>query len=83
MKSVFRSARSLASSSTPPNRAYLWTTRSGPASAMAVDNDDSSEDESSVEVPTTASQPRPIPRSVSLFQTSFLGLWPNTSLTYI
>ncbi|KAI3799062.1 hypothetical protein L1987_34352 [Smallanthus sonchifolius] len=60
----FTSARSLAASSTPPHRACPWTTRSGPASAMAVDKDDSSEDESSVEIPKTASQPRPIPRSV-------------------
>ncbi|KAL4577369.1 hypothetical protein LXL04_013478 [Taraxacum kok-saghyz] len=60
----YMSARSLVGSSTPPNRSYLWTARSGPASAMAVDNDDSSEDESSVEIPKTASQPRPIPRSV-------------------
>ncbi|XP_076886475.1 uncharacterized protein LOC143536349 [Bidens hawaiensis] len=63
----FTSARSLAASSTPPNRACPWTTRSGPASAMAVDDDESSEDESSVRVPKIkiASQPKPIPRSVS------------------
>ncbi|KAI3722538.1 hypothetical protein L2E82_33577 [Cichorium intybus] len=60
----FMSARSLAGSSTPPNRTYMWTTRSGPPSAMAADNDDSSEDESSFELPKTASKPRPIPRSV-------------------
>ncbi|XP_071708387.1 vacuolar lysine transporter YPQ1-like [Rutidosis leptorrhynchoides] len=60
----FTSARSLAGSSTPPNSNYLWTTRSGPASAMAAENDDSSEDESFVEIPKTAAQPRPIPRSV-------------------
>ncbi|GKA83116.1 hypothetical protein Tco_0789864 [Tanacetum coccineum] len=46
-------ARSLVGSSTPPNRAYIWIARSGPASAMAVDNDDSSEDESSIEIPQT------------------------------
>ncbi|KAM0006638.1 hypothetical protein Hdeb2414_s0167g00820911 [Helianthus debilis subsp. tardiflorus] len=62
----FTSARSLAASSTPPNRACPWKARSGPASAMAVDSDDSSEDESSVQIPKTktASQPKPIPRSV-------------------
>ncbi|GJQ93582.1 probable vacuolar amino acid transporter YPQ1 [Tanacetum coccineum] len=58
----FTSARSLAGSSTPPNRTYLWTARSGPASAMAVDNDDSSEDESSIEIPKTS--PRPMSRSL-------------------
>lgn len=62
----------MAGSSTPPNIGYLWTTRSGPASAMAMaaaadeDDDHSSEDESSLEIPAkTTSQPRPIPRSVS------------------
>ncbi|KVI09038.1 Cystinosin/ERS1p repeat-containing protein, partial [Cynara cardunculus var. scolymus] len=60
----YMSARSMAGSSTPPFRGCLWTTRSGPASAMAAENDSSSEDESSVEIPKTASQPRPIPRSV-------------------
>nr|XP_043631640.1 probable vacuolar amino acid transporter YPQ3 [Erigeron canadensis] len=60
----FTSARSLAGSSTPPNRSYLWTTRSGPALALAAHDDDSSEDESTVEIPKNASQPRPIPRSV-------------------
>ncbi|GJU87433.1 symplekin isoform X1, partial [Tanacetum coccineum] len=56
------SARSLAGSSTPPNRAYLWIPRSGPTSAMAVNNDDSSEDESSIEIPKTS--PRPMPHSI-------------------
>ncbi|KAI3678872.1 hypothetical protein L6452_38176 [Arctium lappa] len=44
-------------SSTLAIRGCLWTTRSGPASVMAVENDYSSEDESSVELPKTASQP--------------------------
>ncbi|KAI7744161.1 hypothetical protein M8C21_020779 [Ambrosia artemisiifolia] len=72
----FTSARSMAASSTPPNRACPWTTRSGPASAMAVDSDDSSEDESSVQIPKTktASQPKPIPRSVGY------GAFLSTSL---
>ncbi|KAJ0934724.1 putative ionotropic glutamate receptor [Helianthus annuus] len=58
------SARSLAASSTSPNRACPWKARSGPASAMAVDSDDSSEDESSAQIPKTVSQTKPIPRSV-------------------
>ncbi|CAI9290563.1 unnamed protein product [Lactuca saligna] len=67
----YMSARSLAGSSTPPNRSYLWTTRSSPTSAMAMAiaadeyHDHSSEDESSLDIPAkTTSQPRPIPRSV-------------------
>ncbi|KAJ9562223.1 hypothetical protein OSB04_007383 [Centaurea solstitialis] len=60
----FTSARSMAGSATPPNRSYLWTTRSGPASAMAGEDDSSSEDESSVQIPKpAATQPKPIPRS--------------------
>ncbi|XP_023736229.1 uncharacterized protein LOC111884131 [Lactuca sativa] len=59
----FTSARSMAGSATPPNRSYLWTTRSGPASAMAADDDSSSEDESSVQIPKPTTQPKPIPRS--------------------
>ena len=55
----------MAGSSTPPIRSCLWTTRSGPASTMAAENYDSSEDESSIEIPKPASLPRPIPRSVS------------------
>ncbi|XP_076953943.1 vacuolar lysine transporter YPQ1-like [Bidens hawaiensis] len=59
----FTSARSMAGSATPPNRSYLWTPRSGPASAMAADHDSSSEDESSVQIPKPATLPKPIPRS--------------------
>nr|XP_043616647.1 probable vacuolar amino acid transporter YPQ3 [Erigeron canadensis] len=59
----FTSARSMAGSATPPNRSYLWPTRSGPASAMGGDDDSSSEDESSVQIPKPATQPKPIPRS--------------------
>ncbi|KAL7615547.1 hypothetical protein Lser_V15G02481 [Lactuca serriola] len=78
-------ARSLVGSSTPPNRGYLWTTRSGPASTMAMaaaaaddeDDDHSSEDESSLEIPAkTTSQPRPIPRSVGY------GAFLATSLNF-
>ncbi|XP_023732847.2 uncharacterized protein LOC111880658 [Lactuca sativa] len=67
----YMSARSLVGSSTPPNKGYLWTTRSGPASSMGMaaaadeDDDHSSKDESSLEIPAkTTSQPRSIPRSV-------------------
>ncbi|XP_076915532.1 vacuolar histidine transporter YPQ3-like [Bidens hawaiensis] len=60
----FTSARSMAGSATPPNRSYLWTPRSGPASAMVVEDDSSSEDESAVQIPKSATQPKPIPRSV-------------------
>uniref|UniRef100_A0A5B6YIQ5 Putative vacuolar amino acid transporter YPQ1 isoform X1 n=1 Tax=Davidia involucrata TaxID=16924 RepID=A0A5B6YIQ5_DAVIN len=59
----YTSARSLASSSTPPIGSYLRSARSGP-SAMGLDNDSSSEDES-IHFPSNKSvgQPRPIPRS--------------------
>ncbi|KAI3777060.1 hypothetical protein L1987_46854 [Smallanthus sonchifolius] len=60
---IFTSARSMAGSATPPNRSYLWTPSSGPASAMVADDDSSSEDESSVHIPKPATQPKPIPRS--------------------
>ncbi|XP_076885710.1 vacuolar lysine transporter YPQ1-like [Bidens hawaiensis] len=59
----FTSARSMAGSATPPNRSYLWTPRSGPASAMVADDDSSSDDESSIRIPNPATQPKPIPRS--------------------
>ncbi|GKE75520.1 hypothetical protein Tco_1537561, partial [Tanacetum coccineum] len=59
----FTSARSLAGSATPPIRSYLWTPRSGPASAMVRDDDSSSDEESSVQIPKPTTQPKPIPRS--------------------
>ncbi|XP_076925104.1 vacuolar arginine/histidine antiporter YPQ2-like [Bidens hawaiensis] len=59
----FTSARSMAGSATPPNRSYLRTPRSGPASAMVADDELSFEDESSVWIPNPATQPKPIPRS--------------------
>ena len=63
----YRSARSMAGSGTPPFRTYMRAARSGP-SAMTMDSDSSSEDEST---PVTSNknsvtQSRPIPRSVSL-----------------
>ncbi|XP_050123859.1 probable vacuolar amino acid transporter YPQ1 isoform X2 [Malus sylvestris] len=59
----YTSARSLAGSGTPPFRTYMRAARSGP-SAMTIDSDSSSEDESA---PVTSNknsvtQPRPIPR---------------------
>nr|GEX59436.1 hypothetical protein [Tanacetum cinerariifolium] len=62
MEYVCSSARSLVRSSTPLNKAYLWIARRESASAMTVNNVDSSEDESSIEIPKTS--PRPMPRSV-------------------
>ncbi|GJY72722.1 P-loop containing nucleoside triphosphate hydrolase, partial [Tanacetum coccineum] len=64
----FTSARSLAVSSTPPNRSYIWIARSGPALAMAVDNDDSLEDESSIEIPKTSHRPMRCSRFMSASQ---------------
>lgn len=63
---IFRSARSLAGSGTPPIRTYMRAAKSGP-SAMELDSGSSSEDESAhVSSKKSATQPRPIPRSVSL-----------------
>ncbi|PWA95110.1 Cystinosin/ERS1p repeat-containing protein [Artemisia annua] len=59
----FTSARSMAGSATPPIRSYLWTPRSGPASAMVRNEDSSSDEESSVRIPKPTTQPKPIPRS--------------------
>ncbi|KAL9464424.1 hypothetical protein AB3S75_002097 [Citrus x aurantiifolia] len=65
----YTSARSLASSGTPPFRTFLRAAQSGP-SALGLDNDSSSDDEAAAAVPTLSSsgnpqtsQPRPIPRS--------------------
>ncbi|KAI3500565.1 hypothetical protein L1887_36389 [Cichorium endivia] len=76
----FTSARSMAGSATPPNRSYLWTTRSGPASTMVADGDSSSDDESSVQIPKPATQPKPIPRSAGYgaFLATSLNLPSNT-----
>ncbi|KAK7861445.1 putative vacuolar amino acid transporter ypq3 [Quercus suber] len=58
------SARSLAGSGTPPFRTYLRVAKSGP-STMALNSDSSSEDEAAPTASkSSASQPRPIPRSV-------------------
>ncbi|XP_050110673.1 probable vacuolar amino acid transporter YPQ1 isoform X2 [Malus sylvestris] len=61
----YTSARSMAGSGTPPFRTYMKAARSGP-SAMTIDSDSSSEDESA---PVTSNknsvtQSRSIPRSV-------------------
>lgn len=61
----FTSARSMAGSSTPPFRSYLRPVKSGP-SAMRLDTDSSSEDETSdpqVASNKWVSQPKAIPRS--------------------
>ncbi|XP_023921463.1 vacuolar histidine transporter YPQ3 [Quercus suber] len=60
----YMSARSLAGSGTPPFRTYLRVAKSGP-STMALNSDSSSEDEAAPTASkSSASQPRPIPRSV-------------------
>ncbi|KAK6154898.1 hypothetical protein DH2020_009146 [Rehmannia glutinosa] len=59
----YTSARSLAGSTTPPIRSYLWPIKSGP-SAVGVENDSSSDDEANpISARNTVSKPRPIPRS--------------------
>ncbi|KAK9231116.1 hypothetical protein WN943_021348 [Citrus x changshan-huyou] len=65
----YTSARSLASSGTPPFRTFLRAAQSGP-SALGLDNDSSSDDEAASAAPTLSSsgnpptsQPRAIPRS--------------------
>ncbi|KAK6128887.1 hypothetical protein DH2020_037367 [Rehmannia glutinosa] len=57
----YTSARSLAGSTTPPIRSYLWPIKSGP-SAVGVENDSSSDDEANpISARNTVSKPRPIP----------------------
>ncbi|CAA2969287.1 probable vacuolar amino acid transporter YPQ1 [Olea europaea subsp. europaea] len=58
----YTSARSLAGSTTPPIRSFLWPVRSGP-SAMGLDNDSSSDDETGEISKKHVSQPKPIARS--------------------
>ncbi|XP_044469215.1 lysosomal amino acid transporter 1 homolog [Mangifera indica] len=60
----YTSARSLASSGTPPFRNYLRVAQSGP-SALGLGDDSSSDDEAYMDSYKTpsVSQPRPIPRS--------------------
>lgn len=59
----YASARSMAGSTTPPIRSYLWPVKSGP-SAVGIDNDSSSEDETNpVPSRNVVSKPKPIPRS--------------------
>ncbi|KAF3439031.1 hypothetical protein FNV43_RR17306 [Rhamnella rubrinervis] len=64
----YTSARSLAGSGTPPFRSYMRVAKSGP-SAMPIESDSSSEDESAPvlqlhQSKKSISKPRPIPRSV-------------------
>ncbi|KAI9165592.1 hypothetical protein LWI28_017029 [Acer negundo] len=67
----YMSARSLASSGTPPFRTDLRAAQSGP-SAMGLDNDSSSDDEASPPL-SSVSQPRPIPRSAAAGYGTFLA----------
>ncbi|KAL8044343.1 hypothetical protein ABFX02_08G040600 [Erythranthe guttata] len=60
----YTSARSMAGSTTPPMRSYLWPVKSGP-SAIGLDNNSSSDDESNPIPPRNSiSRPKPIPKSV-------------------
>lgn len=64
--SIFRSARSMAGSCTPPFRSYLRIARSGP-SAVGLDDGSSSDDDTpQVATVKSISKPKSIPRSVSL-----------------
>ncbi|KAG4114790.1 hypothetical protein ERO13_D12G066800v2 [Gossypium hirsutum] len=75
----YMSARSLAGSGTPPIRTYMRAAKSGP-SAMELDSGSSSEDESAhVSSKKSATQPRPIPRSVANYGT-FLAASINLPL---
>ncbi|XP_070664726.1 vacuolar lysine transporter YPQ1-like isoform X3 [Malus domestica] len=72
----YTSARSMAGSGTPPFRTYMRAARSGP-SAMTIDSDSSSEDESA---PVTSNknsvtQSRSIPRLEHSVEHSALGQW--------
>ncbi|CAI9763327.1 unnamed protein product [Fraxinus pennsylvanica] len=58
----YTSARSLAGSTTPPIRSYLWPVRSGP-SAMGLEDDSLSDDETGEISKKHVSQPKPIARS--------------------
>ncbi|KAI3452114.1 hypothetical protein Pfo_008779 [Paulownia fortunei] len=59
----YTSARSMAGSTTPPIRSYLWPIKSGP-SAVGIDNDSSSDDEANpIPARKSVSKPKPIPRS--------------------
>ncbi|KAF2283625.1 hypothetical protein GH714_012505 [Hevea brasiliensis] len=76
------SARSMASSGTPPFRGYLRNARSGP-SAMVLDNESSSDDDAAPVSAKSVSQPRPIPRSAGYgtFLATSVNLPLKVSLT--
>ncbi|XP_027346050.1 uncharacterized protein LOC113857929 isoform X4 [Abrus precatorius] len=62
----YMSARSLAGSGTPPWGTYIRAAKSGPSAMELLKDDSSSEDEASpASSGTSATQPRPIPRSGS------------------
>ncbi|GMI86423.1 hypothetical protein like AT4G36850 [Hibiscus trionum] len=75
----YTSARSLAGSGTPPFRTYMRVAKSGP-SAMALESDSSSEDESApVSSKKSGTRPRPIPRAAASYGT-FLAASVNLPL---
>ncbi|XP_022752121.1 probable vacuolar amino acid transporter YPQ3 isoform X1 [Durio zibethinus] len=75
----YTSARSLASSGTPPFRTYMRVAKSGP-SAMELDSDSSSEDEAAiVSSKKSVTRPRPIPRAAASYGT-FLAASVNLPL---
>lgn len=58
----------MAGSTTPPIRSYLWPVKSGP-SAVGIDNDSSSDDETNpIPSRNVVTKPKPIPRSVSFLE---------------
>ncbi|KAG8641305.1 hypothetical protein MANES_13G135400v8 [Manihot esculenta] len=73
----YTSARSMASSGTPPFRSYLKAPRSGP-SATGLDNESSSDDEATPVSANPFSPPRPISRSAGYG--TFLATSLNLSL---
>ena len=63
----YTSARSLAGSGTPPFRTYMRAAKSGPSAMQLNSEDFSSDDEATyVSSNTSATQPRPIPRSAAV-----------------
>lgn len=64
----------MAGNLTPPSRAYMRVAKSGP-SAMGLNDDSSSDDDETPQLPSSNSstQPRPIPRSAVSY------LYPSNS----
>ncbi|XP_027346051.1 uncharacterized protein LOC113857929 isoform X5 [Abrus precatorius] len=77
----YMSARSLAGSGTPPWGTYIRAAKSGPSAMELLKDDSSSEDEASpASSGTSATQPRPIPRSVAGSYGTFLAATVNLPL---